>query len=57
MAKEELIEEKTEVVTLTIADGVRFGLGFFMVSAVCFAAICAVAWLIILGARYFGLAF
>lgn len=53
MAEEKVVEKTT----LTIGDGIRFGLGFFMVNAVCLAAIGVVAWLIIIVARYLGLAF
>jgi len=53
----EKVVEKTEKITLTIRDGIRFGIGFFMVNAVCLAAIGFASWLIVMGARYFGLAF
>lgn len=46
-----------ETTGLTINDGVKFGFGFFVVNLAGLAAIGVVAWLIILVARYFGLAF
>jgi hypothetical protein len=49
-------EETTEKVTLTVSDGIRFGLGFLLVNMVAFAAIGVVAWLVLILARYFGLA-
>lgn len=42
---------------LTINDGIRFGFGFFLVNLAGLAAIGVVAWLIILLARYLGVAF
>ena len=52
MAKEEI-----DKITLTVADGIRFGLGFFMVNMAGLAAIGVVAWIVVLITRYFGLAF
>jgi len=52
-----MAEKVEEKVTLTIGDGIRFGLGFFMVGLSGLAATMVAAWLIIIAARYFGLAF
>ena len=50
-------EETKRASQLTVADGMRFGLGFFMVNAIGVIAIVVAAWLILLVARYLGLAF
>jgi len=50
-------EETTRKITLTVADGVRFGVGFFIVGIVGMVTVIAVASVIVLAARYFGLAF
>jgi hypothetical protein len=50
-------EETSENITLTTLDGIRFGLGFFIVNMTGLAAIGVVAYLIIIAGRSFGLAF
>ncbi len=47
--------KEVEKTGLTINDGIRFGLGFFLVNLFGFAAIGLVAWIIILISGYFGL--
>jgi len=52
-----MANEEIEKTTLTINDGLRFGLGFMLVHLAGFAAIGLVALVIILVARAFGLSF
>ena len=52
-----MADEKIKTGTLTVADGIRFGVGFFIVNVAGLAAIGAVAWVVVIAARYFGLTF
>jgi|GEM_PF-1396286 len=56
MAKE-TIEQIVDKHGLTVNDGIRFGLGFFLVTMGGFAAIGLVSWVLILATRSLGWSF